>query len=45
MYFTLMKNTLFDDWDRTIDVNCRGTANGMHMCMHRRPSHRPPRHY
>jgi NADP-dependent 3-hydroxy acid dehydrogenase YdfG len=24
-----MKNTMFDDWDRTIAVNCNGTTNGV----------------
>jgi NADP-dependent 3-hydroxy acid dehydrogenase YdfG len=27
MYFTKMKNALMDQWDETIDVNCRGAAN------------------
>lgn len=27
MYFTKMKNAKMDDWDNTIDVNCRGTTN------------------
>jgi len=29
MYFTLMKNVVWDQWDRTIDVNCKGTTNGI----------------
>lgn len=27
MYFTLMKNVQTDDWDRTVDVNCKGLLN------------------
>lgn len=27
MYFTLMKNLLFDQWKQTIDTNCSGTVN------------------
>ncbi|KAH8086123.1 hypothetical protein JL720_7324 [Aureococcus anophagefferens] len=26
MYFTLMKNLKYDQWEQTIDVNCKGTA-------------------
>ena len=29
MYFTEMKNTLMDQWDQTIDVNCKGVTNCM----------------
>lgn len=29
MYFTQMKNALMDQWDQTIDVNCRGVTNCM----------------
>ena len=29
MYFTLMQNTNFDQWDRTVDVNCKGTMYGI----------------
>jgi NADP-dependent 3-hydroxy acid dehydrogenase YdfG len=29
MYFTQMKNCLMDQWDQTIDVNCRGVTNCM----------------
>ncbi|KAF2432937.1 nonribosomal peptide synthetase 10 [Tothia fuscella] len=24
MYFTMMANVMIDDWDRTVDVNCKG---------------------
>ena len=27
MYFTLMKNAKYEQWERTIDVNCKGTVN------------------
>jgi NADP-dependent 3-hydroxy acid dehydrogenase YdfG len=27
MYFTLMKNVRESEWDRTVDVNCRGVLN------------------
>jgi NADP-dependent 3-hydroxy acid dehydrogenase YdfG len=27
MYFTSMKNALMDQWDQTIDVNCKGVTN------------------
>jgi len=27
MYFTQMKNALMDQWDQTLDVNCRGVMN------------------
>jgi NADP-dependent 3-hydroxy acid dehydrogenase YdfG len=27
MYFTQMKNALMDQWDQTIDVNCKGVMN------------------
>jgi NADP-dependent 3-hydroxy acid dehydrogenase YdfG len=27
MYFTKMKNAKMDEWDKMIDVNCRGTTN------------------
>lgn len=29
MYFTLMKNNLVDEWDRTVDVNCKGLLNAL----------------
>jgi NADP-dependent 3-hydroxy acid dehydrogenase YdfG len=29
MYFTQMKNCLMDQWDQTIDVNCKGVTNSM----------------
>ncbi len=29
MYFTLMKNVLMDQWERTVDVNCKGTMYGI----------------
>jgi NADP-dependent 3-hydroxy acid dehydrogenase YdfG len=29
MYFTKMKNAIMDQWDETIDVNCRGATNCM----------------
>jgi len=28
MYFTLMKNCKEDEWERTVDVNCKGVLNG-----------------
>ena len=28
MYFTLMKNVQEDEWERTVDVNCKGVLNG-----------------
>lgn len=27
MYFTLMANTVTEEWDRTVDVNCKGLLN------------------
>ncbi|MDX6378994.1 MAG: hypothetical protein QOI57_18 [Rubrobacteraceae bacterium] len=27
MYYTLMKNLYEDDWERTVDVNCKGVLN------------------
>ena len=27
MYYTLLKNLHEDDWERTVDVNCKGTLN------------------
>jgi len=27
MYYTLMKNLCEDDWERTVDVNCKGAMN------------------
>jgi NADP-dependent 3-hydroxy acid dehydrogenase YdfG len=27
MYYTLMKNLHEDDWERTVDVNCKGVLN------------------
>jgi len=29
MYFTKMKNAMMDQWDQTIDVNCKGVTNCM----------------
>lgn len=29
MYFTLMKNLHEDEWERTIDTNCKGVVNGV----------------
>ena len=29
MYFTLMKNCNEDQWEQTIDVNCKGCVNGI----------------
>ena len=29
MYFTLMKNVIWDQWERTVDVNCKGTMYGI----------------
>jgi NADP-dependent 3-hydroxy acid dehydrogenase YdfG len=33
MYFTEMKNALMDQWDQTLDVNCRGVTNCMGICI------------
>eukprot|EP00966_Prymnesium_polylepis_P186882 4331960-Prymnesium_polylepis.1 len=27
MYFTLMKNLHYDEWEQTIDINCKGVVN------------------
>jgi len=27
MYFTLMKNKHYDEWEQTIDINCKGVVN------------------
>ncbi|KAL7531657.1 hypothetical protein ACHAXR_005541, partial [Thalassiosira sp. AJA248-18] len=29
MYFTEMKNALMDQWEQTVDVNCKGVLNGI----------------
>jgi NADP-dependent 3-hydroxy acid dehydrogenase YdfG len=29
MYFTLMKNVQMEEWERTVDVNCKGTMYGI----------------
>lgn len=29
MYFTEMKNALMDQWEQTVDVNCKGVMNGI----------------
>ncbi|GFH61074.1 hypothetical protein CTEN210_17550 [Chaetoceros tenuissimus] len=29
MYFTQMKNCIMDQWEQTIDVNCKGVLNGI----------------
>lgn len=29
MYFTEMKNALVDQWEQTVDVNCKGVLNGI----------------
>lgn len=29
MYFTMMKNCLVEEWDRTVDVNCKGLLNAL----------------
>jgi len=29
MYFTLMQNVQWDQWERTVDVNCKGTMYGI----------------
>ena len=29
MYFTQMKNCIMDQWEETIDVNCKGVLNGI----------------
>ena len=28
MYFTMMKNVKEDEWEQTVDVNCKGVLNG-----------------
>jgi NADP-dependent 3-hydroxy acid dehydrogenase YdfG len=33
MYFTEMKNALMDQWDQTIDVNCKGVTNCFGTCI------------
>jgi NADP-dependent 3-hydroxy acid dehydrogenase YdfG len=33
MYFTEMKNALMDQWDQTIDVNCKGVTNCFGVCI------------
>ena len=33
MYFTKMQNALMDQWDQTIDVNCRGVTNCFGICI------------
>ena len=29
MYFTLMKNVMWDQWDAQVDINCKGTMYGI----------------
>ena len=29
MYFTLMKNLHEDEWERQVDINCKGVLNGV----------------
>lgn len=29
MYFTMMANTQMDEWERTVDVNCKGILNSL----------------
>lgn len=29
MYYTYMTNLMEDDWERTIDINCKGVTNGV----------------
>uniref|UniRef100_H2YWG8 Dehydrogenase/reductase SDR family member 11 n=1 Tax=Ciona savignyi TaxID=51511 RepID=H2YWG8_CIOSA len=29
MMYTMMSNLMMDDWDKTIDVNCKGVTNGI----------------
>ncbi|XP_077984922.1 uncharacterized protein LOC144439501 [Glandiceps talaboti] len=29
MYYTMMKNVLEDQWEKTVDVNCKGVLNGI----------------
>jgi NADP-dependent 3-hydroxy acid dehydrogenase YdfG len=29
MYYTMMKNLREDDWERTVEVNCKGALNGV----------------
>jgi len=33
MYFTLMKNMKWDEWERTVDTNCKGTMNSVGACL------------
>ena len=33
MYFTKMQNALMDQWDQSIDVNCRGVTNCYGCCI------------
>lgn len=33
MFFTKMKNAVMDQWDQTIDVNCRGVTNCYGACI------------
>lgn len=33
MYFTEMKNALVDQWDQTVDVNCKGVLHGIGAVM------------
>ena len=33
MFFTKMKNAVMDQWDQTIDVNCRGVTNCFGCCI------------
>ena len=34
MYFTLTKNGFWDEWEQTVDVNCKGTGSMMHVKHH-----------
>eukprot|EP00656_Telonema_subtile_P013784 TRINITY_DN17003_c0_g1_i2.p1 TRINITY_DN17003_c0_g1~~TRINITY_DN17003_c0_g1_i2.p1 ORF type:complete len:260 (-),score=94.48 TRINITY_DN17003_c0_g1_i2:288-1067(-) len=33
MFFTCMKNCNMDQWEQTIDVNCKGVVNGIGACL------------
>ena len=29
MYYTMMKNLKVEDWERQVDINCKGVMNGI----------------
>lgn len=43
MYFTKMKNAIMDQWDQTIDVNCRGATNCLGVAIPQMLSSSPKR--